>query len=79
MLIYHAFIQLLPTNMNEYEQNRHETYIKNVQKQALIMVANDMSSGYQELSKFAKTGTQETRLMRQLVNEVYKAMHKLTS
>ncbi len=54
-------------------------HIENVQKWALRMVFNDYSSSYQELLKWAKTCTLEIRWKRQLVTEVYKATHNLTS
>ncbi len=76
MLIYNAFIEANVNYCQLIWMNRNKTDMKNienVQKQALRMVFNDYSSGYQELLKRAKTYTLEIRWKRQLVTEVYKA------
>ncbi len=79
--MYHAFIKAHLNYCPFIWMNRNKTdmkHIVNVQKRALRIVFNDYSSSYQELLKQAKTCTLEIRWKRQLVNEVYKAIHNLT-
>ncbi len=53
-------------------------HIENVQKKAFCFVFNDIISNYSDFLKKAKTCTIEPRLKRELVTEVYKALHHLT-